>query len=79
MTQHADGTGECDRCGKALPNTGGGYAVTIAGITADHQPVGLHLCTSKPDPCVPHVLTKRALAHLATPPDWFTQEITDGN
>lgn len=56
------GKGKCDRCGRHTPNTGPTYMVSVLGMDQSGEPLRFHLCTTKPDPCAPRVLTRAALA-----------------
>jgi hypothetical protein len=77
MTTHADGTGECDRCGKLLPNTGGGYCVAVVGLKEDGKVWAGHWCTSGEMPCAGLLIDEEAVAHAVSSggqvPQFFNQ------
>lgn len=60
MTANADGTGNCDRCGKALENTSVVYCVVISYLSEAGDAKVIHLCTSSPEICGSVVLDVKA-------------------
>lgn len=63
--QNTDGTGTCDKCGVALPNTGVLYCVILTGMGIDGSVWQGHLCTFG-NKCADTVINTNITA-----PEWF--------
>ena len=63
MTQRADGSASCDRCGADVGNGGVAEAVVVSTLGSDGLVRNLHLGLAHRCGCARRVLTRAALRH----------------